>query len=230
MDEIRGRLLEQLATYCMRVGRRIWRCLPEWSHHLPPVRWYGMQLHAVVKRAAKRDQNHSTFFFRNRAELHLLLRLADQEKHDGALKIAVIGCSKGAEVYSIAGALHLTRPDLRFSVCAVDISEEILEFAKEGVYFTEDHDEDRAEAARSGPDSETVIYHTVRDQWGTSLFERVTPIEMATLFERKDNCIRVKPWLKKDIMVGRYNIGRSSHSRPSGATGRTGTLQCSSSA
>ena len=122
------------------------------------------------------------------------------------LRIAVLGCSKGAEVYSIVGALRLARPDLKFNVCGVDISNEILEFAKEGIYSLDGSDEGCARVGKNGAESESVVYHTVRDQRGMSLFERVTPIEMQAMFEREGDRAKVKPWLKEGIFWHCANV------------------------
>ena len=182
MSQVRGGLREWFGVNYMKVGRKIWWRLPDWSRQFPPVRWYGMHLHAIVQQTASRDQNHSTLFFRNRAELRLLTRLAERKESGADLDIAVLGCSKGAEVYSIIGALRQARPDLNIKVCGVDISAEILEFAKEGTY------------SLSGSD-----HQTARDQRGMSIFERVTPIEMGVMFDRQGDQLKVKPWLKEGI-------------------------------
>jgi len=152
-----------------------------------------MHLHRVVQQSAQRKQNHSTFFFRNRAELELLTHLVDREEHGATVKIAVLGCSKGAEVYSIVGALRGARPDLKLNVHAVDISEDILEFAKEGIYALPN--------TRTGDTAadERVAWNTVRDQMKVSIFERVTPLEMRVMFERQGDRAKVKAWLKKGI-------------------------------
>ena len=123
-----------------------------------------------------------TLFFRNRAELRLLTHLAEQKEFGADLDIAVLGCSKGAEVYSIIAALRQARPDLNIKVCGVDISAEILEFAREGTY------------SLNGSD-----HQTARDQWGISIFERVTPIELGVMFDRQGDQLKVKPWLKEGI-------------------------------
>ena len=199
MNSARGRVQEWLGTSYMRIGRKIWWRLPAWAQHLPPVRWYGIHLHAVVRKTDRRDQNHSTLFFRNRAELTLLTRLMERKEAGGTLKMAVMGCSKGAEVYSIMAAIRLARPDLKVSVCGVDVSEDILKFAKEGVYSLAGADEVRSAVNRYGTESEIVAYHTTRDQRGLSLFERVTPIEMEVMFERDGDRARVKSWLSEGI-------------------------------
>ena len=60
------------------------------------------------------------------------------------LDICVLACSKGAEVYSILWAIRSARPDLRLTLHAVDISQEILEFAERGVYSLDSSDVSKA--------------------------------------------------------------------------------------
>jgi SAM-dependent methyltransferase len=182
MSQVRDGLREWIGVNYMKVGRKIWWRLPDWSWQFPPVRWYGMHLHAIVQQTDSRDQNHMTLFFRNRAELRLLTRLAEQKESGADLDIAVLGCSKGTEVYSIIAELRQTRPDLNIKVCGVDISAEILEFAKEGTY------------SLNGSD-----HQTARDQRGISIFERVTPIELGVMFDRQGDQLKVKPWLQEGI-------------------------------
>lgn len=181
----------------MQIGRKIWWRLPAWARHLPPVHWFGLHLHAIVQQTDVRDQNHSTLFFRNRAELELLSRLVKRAAPGARLKLAVLGCSKGAEVYSIVGALRLARPDLHYNVFGVDISQEILEFARQGVYALPD--ESRAGTGKDGAGTEGVHSNTVRDQRGLSIFDRLSPIEMEAMFEKEGNHVKVKPWLKEGI-------------------------------
>src|SRR5207247_5812754 len=99
-----------------------------------PLRWYGRHLHALVQRLAERGQSHGTFFFRNRPELELLRRLVDRKAPGASLEVSVFACSKGAEVYSIAWTIRSARPDLKLRLHAFDISQEIVEFAKNGAY------------------------------------------------------------------------------------------------
>ena len=75
-----------------------------------------------------------TFFFRNRPELDLLLRLLNQKPKGSALDVAVLACSKGAEVYSISFAIRCSGQDLNVRLHALDIDRDILEFAERGVY------------------------------------------------------------------------------------------------
>ena len=88
-------------------------------------------LHTMVCLRAKRQQYFGTFFLRNRAALELMRRLADQKANGSTLRIAVLGCSIGAEVYSILWSIRSARPDLKVLLEAVDISKEIPELRRE---------------------------------------------------------------------------------------------------
>src|SRR5262245_60907178 len=88
------------ALVCL--NSRIWRHLPGSVQLLPPGRLFGRHVHWVVRRHAERQQYFGTFFLRNRPELELMRRLVDRRDKGSGVEIAVLACSKGAEVYSIA--------------------------------------------------------------------------------------------------------------------------------
>src|SRR5215471_11315598 len=67
-------------------------------------------------------------------ELELMCRLVGQKAYGASVAISVLACSKGAEVYSILWSIRTSRPDLKITLQAVDISQEIIDFAKEGTY------------------------------------------------------------------------------------------------
>jgi hypothetical protein len=110
-------------------------------------------------------------------------RLLDRNAPGSSLDLTVLACSKGAEVYSILWTIRSARPDLRLTTYAVDISQEILEIAKRGVY-----------SRRSD-----VIWDDCRNQ-NASIFERLTHDEMAAMCEVEDDLARVRPWLKEGII------------------------------
>ena len=139
-----------------------------------PGRAYGRHLNALVRRAAKRRQGFGTFFLRNRPELQLLCRLLEHEASGASVSITVLGCSSGAEVYSVLWSIRSARADLKLQTHAVDISEEILQFAERGTY------------PRRGRDA--------------SIFERMTDEEMESLFDVDDEQASVKPSLKEGII------------------------------
>jgi hypothetical protein len=129
-----GIVRRSLGFYSFQM-KRIWKHLPVSLRLSSAGLAFGRHLHAMVRFDAERKQYFGTFFLRNRAEMELMCRLPS---HDGsALKIAVLGCSKGTEVYSILWAIRSARPDLKLCLQAVDISQEIVEFAERGVYSLE---------------------------------------------------------------------------------------------
>ena len=117
---------------------RVWNHLPAGLRRLSLGQAYGRHLHALVRFHSERKQYFGTFFLRNRAELQLMCQLLDAKAYGSSVKMSVLACSKGAEVYSIVWAIRTSRPDLKLSVYALDISQEILEFAERGVYSREE--------------------------------------------------------------------------------------------
>ncbi len=76
-------------------------------------------MHSLVARRADREMYLGTFFLRNRPALELMRRLV-QTREDGApIRIAVLGCSIGVEVYSIVWTLRRSQPNLQVSVEAL---------------------------------------------------------------------------------------------------------------
>jgi chemotaxis methyl-accepting protein methylase len=172
-----------LVTRYLWVARRIWRRIPARLHSLPVLVRYGAHLHSLVLRFVDRRQNHSTFFFRNRAELELIRRLTAHASHGSSIDIAVFACSKGCEVYSIAWTLKAARPDLTINLRAVDVSQEIVEFAKRGVYSPQAGD-----------------FNTYRDQPADySPFKFMSESEKDQMFDRDGEFVRVKSWIKEGI-------------------------------
>ena len=194
-----------LGAYLFQI-RRIWSHLPASLRLLLPGRLYGGHLHALVRLHAERKQYFGTFFLRNRAELELMCRLLNHKAHASSLKISVLACSKGAEVYSIVWAIRSARPDLRLSVHAVDISQEILEFAEKGVYSRKGLDALDAPHHEGITDRGDVTWNTCRDQ-NAPIFERMTEEEVEAMCDVEGDQVRVKPWLKEGISWLRGDAG-----------------------
>jgi chemotaxis methyl-accepting protein methylase len=196
---------EYVARVYLAFARRVWRRLP--PHWLPSraALTAGGHLHRLVLRHQPREQNHSTFFFRNRAELALLSSVLDTVPKGGKLRLAILGCSKGAEVYSFAWTIRSARPDIQLALTAVDISQDILDFARQGAYgcgwqpealYRGSHDEAACDVAAV----------TERDQ-SVSIFDRVTSEEMEGMFDVSGGRATVKSWLKKGIRWRRGDAG-----------------------
>jgi chemotaxis methyl-accepting protein methylase len=182
----------------LRINQRLWNILPSFLVALRPVDRYGHFLHALARIQGVRAQAFNTFFLRNRPELELIRRLAGSKKRGETVRVAVLGCSAGAEVYSIAWAIRTARPDLRLILQAVDISEQAVEFARRGVYPFRAEVGDQAvyDQAAAGcwllgsPGSHLV---------GAEVFERMTAAEKTELFDLDQNAASVKAWIKEGI-------------------------------
>lgn len=178
---------------------RVWIRLPATVHSSAWAGVFGDHIHSMVRRFAKRKQNHSTFFFRNRPELKLMGRLAERKPLGSELRIAVVGCSKGAEVYSIVWSIRSQRPDLKLTVNAVDIAQDVVEFAKEGSYSLNPPEELEAADGSHFAGHEQTLWHTHRDQFRTSIFERVSENEMQAMFDIDGRTAKIQPWLKRGV-------------------------------
>jgi chemotaxis methyl-accepting protein methylase len=139
-----------------------------------------------------------TFFFRNRHELELLIRLLDDKRDGSRLDLTVLACSKGAEVYSISYVIRCARPDLKVSVRAMDIDKEVLNFAEQGVYSLWREAASGASSPSSFAQSGDVDANTFRDQ-GISIVERMTSTEMEAMFDGEGNQVKVKPRFREGI-------------------------------
>ena len=160
----------------LRLNRWLWNQLPRSLINLRPMHSYGTLLNALA-RLSDRRQFFGTYFFRNRPELELIRRLSDCKGKGSALKISVLGCSNGAEVYSILWTIRSARPDLKIIMNAVDISRDVLDLAQEGVYSLQ-----------------------APELVDEPIFQRLTGDEMRNMFDKKGDQARIKSWIKKDII------------------------------
>lgn len=158
------------------VNEWVWNRLPSSITTTRPIRLYGAFLHSLVQQRSERRQYHGTFFLRNRPELELIRTLANQRAKGSKLRIAVLACSNGAEVYSILWTIRSARPDFKVIVHAADISSEILEIAEEGLY--------------------SLKANRLMD---AAIFERLTEEEMREMFDAEDGQVRIKSWIKEGI-------------------------------
>lgn len=158
------------------VNEWVWNHLPSGLTKARPIRLYGTFLHSLVKVRAAREMYHGTFFLRNRPELELIRAVSNRKDQGSTLRIAVLACSNGAEVYSILWTIRSVRPDLKVLVQAVDVSNEILEIAQKGIYSLE------CDGLVNSP-----------------IFERLTEEEIRAMFDTENNQLRIKSWIKEGI-------------------------------
>jgi len=157
------------------LSERVWPVLSPFAR-FQSIYQYGAFIQSLVRLREPRQQYHGTYFFRNRPELALMRALADQKALGSTLQLSVVACSNGAEVYSIVSMLRLARPDLKLVVHAIDISDDVLQMAKEGLYSQKVH-----------------------EQINSQVFERLTDHELQTMFDEEDDQFRIKSWLKEGI-------------------------------
>lgn len=151
------------------------------------VRAYGTHLHLLSQMRMPGVQSTTTYFFRNRPALALLLQLLDQTPIGSTVNLAVAGCSTGAEVYSISYVVRCARPDLTLNISAFDISEEVLQIAEAATYPLGDDD-----------NSQTGGVGSSRDQ-PSPIVERMSCREMELLFDREDDHVRIKSPFRQGI-------------------------------
>jgi mannose-6-phosphate isomerase-like protein (cupin superfamily)/SAM-dependent methyltransferase len=160
----------------LKLNQLLWNKLPASLTALGPICSYGNFLHKLAQIQGVRAQACSTFFLRNRPELELIKRLVERRTQANTLRVAVLGCSTGAEVYSVAWRMRSARPDLRLILHAVDISKRAVEVGRCGEY--------------------RLVAPQVTN---ADIFERMTEAEIEGLFDRDGDVVTVKPWIKEGI-------------------------------
>jgi chemotaxis methyl-accepting protein methylase len=177
----------------LRINTWIWSRLPTSLRPKRSLHRYGSHVHSLIQ-LRERTQSTGTYFFRNRPELDLLLRLLDQFPSRSTVDIAILGCSKGAEVYSFSYTIRTARPDLCVRLSALDIDKDTLEFAKGGVYSLGSDEEASNTSPFSREPGTDVVAKTSKDQPpSSSIFERTSPAEIETMFQREGAWARVRP-------------------------------------
>jgi chemotaxis methyl-accepting protein methylase len=159
----------------LRLNEWIWRLLPPSVAALRPIDSYGRFLHSLA-RQVDREMYLGTFFFRNRPELELVRRLSEPIARRRPVKIAVLGCSNGAEVYSIRWTLRSMQPGAQLVIDAVDVSPTALECARQGIYS-----------------------RGVSDLVREPICALMTAEEIGEMFDGDGERLAIKPWIKEGI-------------------------------
>jgi len=167
----------------LRLNRSLWRHIPSDLAGRGLVRSYGRFVHSVARRSP-REQAFSTYFLRNRPALKLIQSLVDSKKSGEKVRVAVLGCSFGAEAYSVAYAIRSARPDLDLKLNAIDISRHAVEFARRGEY------------SRTGAEPSISM-----------IFERLTEAEMDEMFEVDGDTATIRAEIRKGIEWGVGDVG-----------------------
>lgn len=153
--------------------RGVWNAIPDTMRSSGMVRSYGRFIH---RRACARqvrfpvDSTFHTFFLRNAPHFEVLKRCVLERPRGSALRIAAIGCSSGAELYTAIWAVRSAREDLQLSATGVDIDAPALAKARTGVFARHEHELSRL------PDEE---------------LERLCTPAPVALFDRKGEALRI---------------------------------------
>ena len=123
--------------------RRIWQCIPATMYSARPVQAYGTFLHRRACASQRRrplDTVFHTFFLRNAPHFEVLQRLMLARPRRSTVRIAAVGCSSGAELYTARWIIARVRPDIRVIATGVDIDAAALAKAESGVYSRSEHE------------------------------------------------------------------------------------------
>jgi hypothetical protein len=169
-------LLQEIMTrtrvprdYLHRTLRRTWRRMPPSVVESAPMLVLGAAIHRRSRARQQRGQSPFTRFLRSRGQLEVLRDIV-RSFEGQCLRLAVVGCSTGAEVYSAAYVVKSTRPDLDVAIIGLDLDADVVCRARQGVY------------AMQAPEV----------AWLSS-------DESAALFDERDGALSVKPWIRRGI-------------------------------
>lgn len=172
-----GRVLRSIATrteesksYPDKAIAILWNRLPGLIRSRTIMQAVGRLIHRRVRRVQPRGGGNYTRFFRNPPQLELLRDLALEMPSGSPLKIASIGCSTGAELYSAVWMLRMARTDLKVQAVGIDVSETCIQTATRGVYPLQ----------------------------GTELAE-ISEASYPRLLTRDGDTLSVQPWLREGV-------------------------------
>jgi SAM-dependent methyltransferase len=160
----------------LKLSQRLWDKIPARILCFSPIRTYGQVIHKLVCARDGRERSSGTVFLGNRAKLELIGQIAERKATGETLRVTVLGCGTGAEVYSIAWKIRSARPDLRLILHATDGSGPAVEWAKRGTYSR------KASDVNCG-----------------AIIERMTEAEIEQFFEKEGESVRVKSWIRGGI-------------------------------
>jgi SAM-dependent methyltransferase len=150
-----GRILGEAAIPWRRVGRMLqsavsrvelpkdypdraievlWQRLPRPAQSWKVTRTIGHLIHRRVCRVRERGGGSYTRFFRNLPQLEVLRDLALEMPRRDRLKILVLGCSTGAELYSLLWMVRMARPEQSVQALGIDLSTSCVRAAAGGAY------------------------------------------------------------------------------------------------
>ena len=133
-----ARRAEAAKSYPDRVVEVLWNQLPVAVRSWRVVQAIGRLIHRRARRLQQRGGGNQTAnytrFFRNLPQLELIRDLTGETPRGVPLKIAVLGCSTGAELYSAVWVMRTAWPQREVQALGIDLSEAWIQTAASGVY------------------------------------------------------------------------------------------------
>lgn len=170
----------RLMRYAAHIAQPIWRALPPAVLARRSFRRCGTWIHKHYASRQDRLQTHTTRFLRNQPQLEVIAALLDRRMAGGELKVASIGCSTGAELYSALWLLRNALPGLQISGVGVDISADAVQVAQ---------------AARYSRNAPALRAHA--DFAGEPETKGMPPRLLGEFFIEKDDAFFVRDWIRE---------------------------------
>jgi chemotaxis methyl-accepting protein methylase len=131
-----------IARQIKRAGGSLWQRLPTGLQERSPANNVNRWIHTLSRKFSSRKQSHlapqTTRFLRYPPLLLTIADLIRDFQSADTVRLCVIGCSTGAELYSVAWAIRRARRDLNILSIGIDLSESAIEKAKAGRYAVND--------------------------------------------------------------------------------------------
>jgi chemotaxis methyl-accepting protein methylase len=160
----------RIRAMAANVVKTSWDMLPNWLLSTWLFLKLGKLIHKVHLKWQGRHQTHATRFLRNVPLLELLRDLALRVPAGVNWRVVVVGCSTGAELYSLLWYLRSSSPNFQISPTGADVIDWVVAKASNGEY---------------SPEDEELLWlsNPVRE----------------SLFDHVNGAFRVKDWIRKDV-------------------------------
>jgi len=127
----------EILTRLYRSASSVARRMPYWERCRDSLAWKVCR-HRIALTIGERKNSHFTGFLRLPSQFEALcgpvLSFLAAQRAGAPLRIIVVGCSNGAEAYTIASVLLARAPGIEFVIDAYDIDAGIVEKARSGCF------------------------------------------------------------------------------------------------
>ena len=154
--------------FLFRLIRFVWFRTPRNWHSTALFRAAGHYVYSRVTLSKKREQSHSTWFLRNVPMLEAITALVKENfSASDNVQLASIACSTGAELYSQLYVIRSAYSEPSITAVGADVSEGVVNVAKEAVYSLE---QSSSTGVGKFPSGEFEMAH-IPDEHRSAMFE-----------------------------------------------------------